>query len=188
MKQANSPSHLLQFRLSVKDVKPEIYRKLIVSSDVTLERLHLILQVLMGWGNKHLYAFVINENRYSPPNEDDDDIGKRNSIQAKLSSIFAKKTEAITYEYDFGDGWQIDLCSEIVSDDYHQKQTIECIEGSRHGPAENTGGSRGYMEKAKIYDNPQHRRYVEIRKLIGPNFDPEAFNLTKINGSLRDIS
>ena len=187
MKQANSLPPILQFRLSVKDVKPEIWRKLLVSSDTTLERLHKILQVLMGWRDKHLYAFVINEKRYSPPNENDDDIGKHNSIKAKLSGLFTKKTEAITYEYDFGDGWQIDLFREPLSEEYQQKQTTECFEGSRHGPAEDTGGSRGYMEKSKIYDNPQHRRYLEIRKLIGPNFDAEAFDLTQINERLRGI-
>ena len=128
LKQANSFPPILQFRLSVKDVKPEIWRKLLVSSDTTLERLHAILQVLMGWGDKHLYAFVINEKRYSPPNENDDDIGKHNSIKAKLSGLFTKKTEAITYEYDFGDGWQIDLFREPLSEEYQQKQTAECFE------------------------------------------------------------
>ena len=80
MKQNKAQSQIMQFRLSVKDVKPEIWRKFLVSSDITLARLHTILQVLMGWRNHHLYAFVIDEKRYSPPNEDDDDIGKSNSI------------------------------------------------------------------------------------------------------------
>ena len=59
--------------------------------------------------------------------------------------------------------------------------------GFRHGPAEDTGGSRGYMEKAKIYTNPLHRRYQEIRKLIGPGFDSESFDLVQANEILREI-
>jgi hypothetical protein len=159
----------------------------LVPSDITLERLHTILQALMGWRNHHLYDFVINEKRYSPPNEDDDDIGKKNSIQTKLSSIFGKNIDAITYEYDFGDGWEIELCRESKNDDYKQNQPTECIEGSRHGPAEDTGGSRGYMEKAKIYENPKHKRYMEIRKLIGPDFNTEAFDLIQTNVILKEI-
>ena len=177
---------MIQFRLSVKDVKPEIWRKLLVSSDITLEKLHAILQVLMGWKNRHLYAFVVNEKRYSPPNEDDDTARNR-LIQTKLSTLFDEKIEAITYEYDFGDGWEIELRTEARNDDLLQDQAARCIEGSRHGPAEDTGGSRGYMEKAKIYGNHQHRRYLEVRKLIGPNFDPEAFDLVQTNEKLRDI-
>ena len=179
---------MIQFRISVKGVKPEIWRKLLVSSDITLEKLHTVLQVLMGWKNHHLYAFVINQKRYSPPNEDGgDDAGKSNLIQTKLSGISEKSLEAITYEYDFVDGWEIELQNETRSDDLQQNQPAQCIEGSRHGPAEDSGGSRGYMEKARIYGNPQHRRYLEIRKLIGPDFDPEAFDLRQTNEILKEI-
>jgi hypothetical protein len=187
MNKYHQNSRSLQLRLSVKDVKPEIWRMLLVSSDITLLKLHSILQVLMGWRNSHLYAFVIDDKRYSPPNADDDDIGKKYSIRKKLSSIFAKNANPITYEYDFGDGWQIELCNEPRKDGIRQNQLAECIEGSRHGPAEDTGGSRGYMEKAKIYGNPQHRRYMEIRKLIGPEFDPEAFDIVRTNELLKEI-
>jgi hypothetical protein len=184
MKQTKRLPRMLQLRLSVKDVKPEIWRKLLVSSDTTLERLHSILQVLMGWRSVHLYAFVINKARYSPPDEMDD-IGKRNSLQTKLSTIFAKDAEPFTYEYDFGDRWEVEVHNESFNNDLHQNQLAKCIEGCRHGPAEDSGGSRGYMEKAKIYDNPQHRRYQEIRQLIGPGFDPEIFDLVHTNEILR---
>ena len=186
MNKTTLTSNVIQFRLSVKDVKPEIWRKLLVSSDITLEKLHTILQVLMGWKNRHLYAFVVNEKRYSPPNEDDD-TAKSRLIQTKLSTLFDERIEAITYEYDFGDGWEIELRTETSNDDLLQDQAARCIEGSRHGPAEDTGGSRGYMEKAKIYGNRQHRRYLEVRKLIGPNFDPEAFDLAQTNEKLKEI-
>jgi hypothetical protein len=187
MKQRKVLPPTFQFRVAVKDVKPEIWRKLAVSSDITLERLHAVLQVLMGWRNLHLYAFVINSKRYSPPSEVDD-TGKSNSIQTKLSSLFAKKViEPFTYEYDFGDGWEIEVQNEPSLDHLHIDQPAECIEGSRHGPVEDSGGSRAYMEKAKIYNNPQHRRYLEVRKLIGPGFDPESFDLLQTNQMLREI-
>jgi hypothetical protein len=177
---------MLQFRLSVKDVKPEIWRKLLVSSDITLARLHTVLQVLMGWRDNHLYAFVIDEKRYSPPSELDEGRGMTNSIRTKLSNM-PKDGKVFTYEYDFGDGWEIELCNEPKNDNFQQKQLTECIEGSRHGPVEDSGGSRGYMEKAKIYGNPRHKRYQEIREFIGPKFDPEAFDLEQTNEMLKEI-
>jgi len=185
MKQNKEPSQTLQFRLSVKDVKPEIWRRLLVSSDVTLARLHAILQVLMGWRDSHLYAFVINEKRYSSPSEHD--TGKQNSVRTKLSNIFAKEVKVIIYEYDFGDRWEIELCNEPKNGGFQQKQSTECIEGFRHGPVEDSGGSREYMEKARIYSNPKHKRYQEIRELIGPMFDPEAFDLRKTNEMLKEF-
>lgn len=186
MKKAKSLPSVLQLRLSVKNVKPEIWRKVLVSSDITLERLHTILQVLMGWRNAHLYAFVISKRRYSPRNEVDD-IGEKNSLKTKLSTVLTTSIEPFTYEYDFGDGWEIEVSNESKPDDFQQNQPAECIEGCRHGPVEDSGGTRGYMEKARIYNNPQHRRYLEIQKLLGPGFDPERFDLIQTNEILREI-
>jgi len=171
----------------VKDVTPEIWRKLLVSSDITLERLHSILQVLMGWRGNHLYAFVINGKRYFPPSEYDADIGKQNSIRTRLSNIFAKDVKVIGYEYDFGDRWEIELSNEPNNDGLQQEQSTECVEGSRHGPVEDSGGSREYMEKVRIYCNPKHKRYQEVRKFIGPVFDPDAFDLRQTNERLKEL-
>ena len=143
MKQSRARSRTLHLRLSVKDVKPEIWRKLLVPSDITLAMLHAALQVLMGWNDNHLYAFVIGGKRYFPPSEHD--IEKQNSIGTKLSSIFAKDIKAVTYEYDYGDRWEVELRSEPNKDGFKQKQPTECIESSRHGPVEDSGGSREYM-------------------------------------------
>jgi hypothetical protein len=187
MKQTKRLPPLLQLKLTVKNVRPEIWRKLLVSSDITLEKLHSILQTLMGWKSVHLYAFVINKKQYSPPNEVDD-IGKKNLIQTKLSTILRKSSEPFTYEYDFGDGWEIEVHIEAKLDGLQQNQPAECTEGSRHGPVEDSGGSRGYMEMAKIYNNPQHKRYLEIQKFIGPDFNAENFDLETTNEMLRKIS
>lgn len=176
------------FRLSVRDVVPEIWRKLVVSSDITLAGLHTVLQVLMGWGDRHLYAFVIDTKRYASPSDADEDTTNRDKIRTKLSSIFKGGARSITYEYDFGDRWQVVLSAEPMDEGLHASRFAECVGGSRHGPVEDSGGSRGYMEKAMIYRNPQHKRYLDVRKFIGPNFDPEAFDLVKTNARLKAIA
>jgi hypothetical protein len=187
VKQHKGLSNRIVFRLSVKDVVPEIWRRFQASSDITLVQLHSIVQVLMGWGDRHLYAFVIGTKRYSSPSDVDDDIKNRSLIRTKLSNILVNGSNTFTYEYDFGDGWQIKLDSEPIDDDFHANRFAECIDGSRHGPVEDSGGSRGYMEKALIYRNPHHRRYQDIRELIGPDFDSEAFDLARTNAMLKAI-
>jgi hypothetical protein len=187
MKQNKARPPILQFRLSVLDVKPEISRTVLVSTDVTLARLHSILQALMGWQNHHLYAFVIDGKRYAPRHEDDGDVGKANLIGTRLSSLFRKTAKVITYEYGFGDRWEIEIHIESTKDTIGQERSAECIEGRRHGPVEDSGGSRGYMEKVRIYRNPQHKAYQQIREWIGPNFDPEEFDLAETNERLKAI-
>jgi hypothetical protein len=187
MRQSKARQRPLQFRLSVRHVRPEIWRKLLVPSDITLEKLHSVLQVLMGWTGHHLYAFVIDGKRYSPPHEDDGDGRKRNATAARLSTIFGREAKPITYEYDFGDKWEIELRPEPGADGVRLFRQAECVEGSRRGPVENAGGSREYMEKAEIYNNPHHRRYLEVRRFLGPGFDPEAFDLARTNEMLKAV-
>ena len=188
MHQRHSKVRMLQFRVSVKDIKPEIWRRFLVSSDTTLAELHKVLQILMGWDDNHLYAFVIDGKRYSPATGDDDVAAKKNSIRTKLSAFSARDAKSISYEYDFGDCWEVQLSIEAKHEGLQQNQLVECIDGSRHGPVENSGGSRGYMEKTKMYTNPLHKHHLEARRLIGPDFDSEAFDLERTNKMLKAIA
>ena len=43
-----------QIKVTMKGIRPPIWRRFEVLSDTTLDNLHLILQVVMGWGNCHL--------------------------------------------------------------------------------------------------------------------------------------
>ena len=141
----------------------------------------------MGWKGHHLYAFVINGKRYSPPSEENDDPGKGDVIRTKLSSVFVKDSKVIIYEYDFRDNWEIEICNEPRDSSFLASQLAECIGGSGSGPVEDSGGAREYMEKARIYSNPQHRRYLEIRKLFGPKYSPDTFELLRANEMLKEM-
>ena len=157
---------------------------MLVSSEITLAELHSVLQVLMGWEDRHLYAFVIDGTRYTfrmTPMR----IWRIGIRFLGRFRILKRGATTITYEYDFGDKWQIELTAEPMDEGYHTSRIAECAGGSRHGPVEDSGGYRGYMEKTQIYRNPSHRRYLDVQKLIGPNFNPEAFDLTETNDRLR---
>jgi hypothetical protein len=39
----------LQFKATLKDIKPEIWRRFIIPADFRLDQLHDVLQVLFGW-------------------------------------------------------------------------------------------------------------------------------------------
>jgi hypothetical protein len=45
-------------RIELSDFKPEIYREVLVDSNITLRKLHAVIQAAMGWENSHLYAFA----------------------------------------------------------------------------------------------------------------------------------
>ena len=48
-----------QFKVTLKGIRPPIFRRFQVESNTTLLKLHLILQEVMGWENYHLYQFIV---------------------------------------------------------------------------------------------------------------------------------
>jgi hypothetical protein len=85
----------------------------------------------MGWEDRHLYAFVIDAKRYASPDDSDENLENRDKIRTKLSRVFKAGAKTMTYEYDFGDGWQIVLTVEPTDVGHHPNRLAECIGGCR---------------------------------------------------------
>lgn len=54
----------VRIRVTLKDVKPEVMRRLVVPVTLRLDRLHLTLQSAFGWTNSHLFEFHAGEERW----------------------------------------------------------------------------------------------------------------------------
>ncbi|MCP1845926.1 hypothetical protein J2R78_008960 [Bradyrhizobium sp. USDA 4538] len=58
--------------MTLKDVKPEVMRRLVVPLTLRLDRLHLTLQEAFGWTNSHLFEFFAGEVRWGIPDPHND--------------------------------------------------------------------------------------------------------------------
>ncbi len=58
---------IYQIKVTLKDSKPPIWRRLQVTGDTTLHSLHLILQEAMGWEGYHLYQFIVGQTYFGEP-------------------------------------------------------------------------------------------------------------------------
>src|SRR5437879_6349971 len=67
----SKPVEIYQIKVALRDSQPVIWRRIQVRSDITLAKLHRILQCVMGWQDSHLHQFVIQDQRYGVPDEDD---------------------------------------------------------------------------------------------------------------------
>ena len=56
-----------QIKVTLKGSKPPIWRRIRITSDITLVQLHRILQRVMGWEGSHLYQFVMGAMAYGDP-------------------------------------------------------------------------------------------------------------------------
>ena len=114
-KRPSQPNLLHQFRITLLDVKPAIWRRIQVP-DCALPVFHKHIQAAMGWDGLHLHMFDIAGVLYSLPSTDDDDLDMdlEDETGVLLSDLLPKskrKTRWI-YEYDFGDSWRHEILFE----------------------------------------------------------------------------
>jgi hypothetical protein len=175
---------IYQCKISLKGIIPPIWRKFQVRSDITLYRLHLVLQSVMGWQNYHLYEFAIEGVLYSEPS-DEEWYKAKNARQVKLNRVIEGAGSKFIYLYDFGDDWQHALKVEKVLPPNPDIRYAVCLAGGRACPPEDCGGTWGYMNMLEALKDPKHEEHASFLVWLGGGFDPEAFELDRVNTELR---
>ena len=59
-----------------------------------------------------------------------------------------------------------------------------CLDGARACPPEDCGGIGGYARLLEILFDPTHPEFDESRGWVGPDFEPERFDLRAVNDRL----
>ena len=172
-----------QMKITLKGIRPPIWRRFQVRGDVRLSRLHEIIQVVMGWTDSHLHQFLIDGTYYRQP-EDLEELGGEDENKTVLSDVVKKAGKRFLYEYDFGDGWEHELLVEkIIPVEAGFRKPI-CLGGRRHRPPEDCGGVYGYHDFLEAIRDPRHKEHVEMLEWVGGAFDSEAFDLALVNRAL----
>jgi len=175
-----------QLKVTLQDSQPLIWRRVQVPANITLNRLHLILQYVMGWTNSHLYSFNIAGTEYGIPAPDDDFVGLHflDSRRTRLNKVVTRENSRFTYEYDFGDRWKHNILLEKILPAESVVSYPLCQGGQRACPPEDCGGIWGYADLLQIIREPTNEEYEEKMVWLGGSFDPEEFNLDAVNRSL----
>ena len=172
-----------QLKVTLKDVRPPVWRRVIVPTALTLLELHHVIQIVMCWEDCHLHDFTIERRRYALPNVEDFDEPADESKTA-LGRVVAPR-DTFVYQYDFGDGWEHAVLVEKVVESGGTALPI-CLAGERACPPEDSGGPFGYEEKLRAFTQPS-RSNKELRDWLGSDFDPAAFDVNAINEELRQF-
>jgi hypothetical protein len=175
---------IYQIRVDLKGMKPPIWRRLEVPMNITLFKLHGVLQAAFGWQDYHLHVF---ETDYGPFGEPDPDLDYRSDKSATLEQV-AGPGDKITYTYDFGDSWDHTITVEQEAEREPKVFYPRCTGGRRAGPPEDSGGIWGYQELLRILADPAHEEHESRLDWLGlrdaSEFDPAAFDMTAINADL----
>jgi hypothetical protein len=177
----SAATQIYQIKVTLRGVRPPIWRRIQVPDNFTLAKLHRIIQVVVGWDNYHLHVFSCEGLEYGDP---DRDLGIRSDARVRLSQLHLEQKSKIRYEYDFGDSWEHDLLVEKILPPEAGVTYPRCLTGRRACPPEDVGGIWGYANFLEAMREPAHPAHEEYLEWIGGEFDPEAFDLEAVNLAL----
>jgi hypothetical protein len=181
-----APSY--QLKITLDDIHPPVGRRFLVSSNITLGKLHDVIQIVMGWQDYHLHMFTIDGHIYGDPEDDEfGDLGTLDELDYRLRKVVLREGQQFHYEYDFGDGWRHTLRLEKILPPDPKTFLPVCLMGKRACPPEDVGGVWGYAHFLEALSDPTHDEHEEYLTWAGVQFDPEAFDLERINRRLRHL-
>lgn len=171
------PGRVHQLKVTLRETKPPIWRRVLVDGGQTLHHLHDVIQAAFGWYDTHLHEFEIGDECYGIPHEDDWTL-VRDERRVSIDQVIG--AGSMRYSYDFGDGWEHDVVVEQTIDDGEADTVPDCIGGRRACPPEDCGGPWGYEALLQILADPSHPEHQARREWLDqigrPGLDPAAFD------------
>jgi hypothetical protein len=205
---------LYQLRVVLRNVSPLIWRRLLVRTDTNIAQLHAVLQTAMGWSDTHLHRFRIHGKAYS--------IARCGGIgfaddpfEVRLSDFRLRRGERFLYEYDFMDGWVVDIRLEETLAADTEGISPRCTAGRRAAPPEDCGGSWAYLSELDGHKTPPWEALEQVAAAVQrfldtgdravlddedefgqaincleayTRFQPEHFDRKEINAQLRGLA
>ena len=135
-------SEAFELKVTLLETDPAIWRRVTVPATWSLAQLQRVLQAALGWQDRHLYEFEIAERSFGPVDEDAPD-EVEDATDVTLGDVVVVG-DRFFYDYDFGDGWRLEVEVESGATGGPHPTRAVCTGGERAGPPEDCGGPDGY--------------------------------------------
>lgn len=106
-----------RLKVTLSDVEPEVLRRFDVPIKIKLNRLHEVIQAVIGWTDSHFYEFGAGGAGWGVP--DPDGFGHEPLPASNTSLLDVLEdvgTKTVHYIYDFGDSWRHVVRVEKIDD------------------------------------------------------------------------
>jgi hypothetical protein len=184
-KKTVSPTTVYTLKITLRGVKPLIWRRMVVGDTTTLWKLHKLLQALLGWGDEHLHQFNVGGELYGEATVE----GYRRVKDEKrvtLGELLPEAPAKFAYVHDFSVNWEFDIQVEEITPLQEGQVLPQCLKGKRAAPPEHVGGAWGYMALLEAKANPRHPERTHFAELIA-TYDPDALDLEAVNARLKKV-
>lgn len=173
-------------RVELRDLKPAIWRELWVDPQITLRKLHDVIQAAMGWENCHLHGFAVpgtgRAGRYwgvpplrrFEPREARDGMGfgdeANDDARTRLAQVLQAPKDKLLYLYDYGDDWEhLVTLKKIVT----TPEPLPLLAaGAYTCPPEDCGGVPGFLDLVDVLNDPQDPEHAGLREWVDGMTEP----------------
>lgn len=207
---------IYQFYSELRDYEPKIWRRFQVPGNITMSRLGYILMTMYEMKANHLFCLTvpIRENvalegklgsgsegfvypdeiwRFEIENEElfPEECATKvyDAAEHKMKSILLGcRGEKLVLEYDYGDGWEVEVTLESITEDKELpgRELPRVLEGEGYGIVEDCGGTGGLEQLAEAFRRRSGEDYETYREWLGlDEFDLSAFDLEDMNMRLK---
>ncbi|MFS0864321.1 plasmid pRiA4b ORF-3 family protein [Fredinandcohnia sp. 179-A 10B2 NHS] len=140
---------IFQLKITLKDSKPPIWRRIEIRDTMNFHELHRVIQVAFDWGDFHLHGFDIRKS-----NSNSNYLFGYNSIgpiwteefgdvdftydenEVLLKDVFKVVKDWVQYTYDYGDDWDHSVVLEKILPDSDVSFFPRCKKVVREAPLE----------------------------------------------------
>ncbi|MHA7284495.1 plasmid pRiA4b ORF-3 family protein [Arthrobacter sp. TMS2-4] len=199
---------ILRVMVCLEGSEPAIWRLLDLDPALTLDRVHEVLQVAVGWRDAHLHSFTDTDpyqrvrpvngispepRRWVPQDLLEDSDGALPERDVTIGAILNPGSGPVFYEYDFGDSWthRLDLTEILPAPAGAPRARL--VDGARRAPLEDSGGIDRYHELLDALVDPGHEDHDDLTAWVawvtGPwqDFDPDQLDVDAVNTELGQL-
>ena len=159
---------IFQAKVTLQDIEPPIWRRLLLPPSLNLAELHHVLQAAFGWRDEHLHEFIIGGLVYGAPEladeaagEDDPRTFEATDVHLRDFDLYHVPQPELLYHYDFGDSWlHLVAFEQRIAKDTGLKYPA-CVDGARHCPPLPARGRRRNVRLRPVprsLERPRSRR------------------------------
>ena len=180
------PATIHTLKVTLQDVRPPVWRRIEVSSRLTLGELSVVLETVMGWYGGHLHSFDVDGATYGMPEFGGSMFRRTNDEKRfRLGQVLTVVKATMRWDYDFGDGWEHIVAVEAIGPADPTVVYPRCIGGRRACPPEDCGGSWGYQELLAARADPDHPRRDELMEWLPAGYNPAHFSADQATADMR---
>ena len=104
--------------------------------------------------------------------------------EVTLAEVCPEVKRKLTYDYDFGDGWEHIIEVQKIEPPKPGFAYPVCLAGRKACPPEDCGGIFGYYHMLEAVADPEHEGHEDYADWLDEDFDPDAFDIDEANAML----